>query len=126
MMCGDETTQSIRALLTRWSALFDRGHWTQLASLYTPDAHFFGGKPGLYKGSKDIQRYFALVPSGGAAIFQDEMVVSWIASDLVMFSGFVDFRREGHVRMHRMTWVVVRRDDTWQIQGHHASPMPAH
>lgn len=120
----DEAAQLVKALQARWSGAFESGDRAELASFYTPDAQFFGGKPRLYQGIQEIQRYFESVPPGGMAIFQEEMVATRIAPHLVMFSGFVDFRREGRVRMHRMTWVMSRIEEQWKIVAHHASPVP--
>lgn len=125
MHASNDATELIRVLQNRWSESFGRGDWDQLASLYAAEAHFFGGKPRLYRHRLDIQSYFELVPPGGLAIFQEDMAVSWLTPDLLMFSGFVDFRREDRLRMHRMTWIISRINSDWKIVGHHASPVPA-
>jgi len=113
----------LKTLQIEWSLRFDQGNWEGLASLYSNDAQLFGGKPELYVGIKGITSYFYTVPPHGQAVFQDEFTIKQLAEDVILTSGYVEFRRHGSGRMFRLTWVMRNEKPEWKIIAHHASPL---
>ena len=110
-------------MLNRWTEAFNRGDSMALASLYTADAHLFGGKPDLYAGQARVQAYFDAVPAGPVVSF-DPPAVTAPVPDTVCLATVANFARDGEPLPRRFSLTLVRDDDGgWRIASHHASKL---
>ncbi len=115
----------------RWNNAAQAWNADELASLYTSDALFFGGRPGHAVGRHEIQGYFAsyadTISSAHMSLVEQPIVE--IGVDTLLAQGHAKFRfvlangRETRSEL-RTTWILVKRDGTWLILQHHFSSTP--
>lgn len=100
-----------------------------VAALYGDDAQLFGSRRNLYQGPADIQEYYASFAgvSSCAADFRTT-ALSQPSADIIIASGFVTFdmamEQGARAAEFRFTFVIGRRQATWEILAHHTSPVP--
>ena len=110
------------ALRAQWEKAFNAWNFDQLVALYAEDAQFFGSTPQLNTGRDSIRAYFSKLPAGAWNARMGEHAVTSIGSGVLLSAGFVDFTHDGKALPYRLTFVLVKRGETWLIAQHHASP----
>jgi uncharacterized protein (TIGR02246 family) len=111
----------------RWNEAAHSWSLDAFASIYTEDALFFGGRPGLFVGDQIreyFQSYVGVVRS--ATIKYGEQHFIELAPGMLLAQGFADFSftvasgDKGHTRL-RSTNILVMRNNAWRILQHHFS-----
>jgi uncharacterized protein (TIGR02246 family) len=100
----------------------------RLATLYTPDAMFFGSKAKLYRGREGVVEYLTGFPKNVLAdVVLHERYAMQLATDVIAVSFFLDFHVNGEGKVTVMPWRAIftlkrESDGEWRIATHHASP----
>lgn len=109
----------------RWADAYNRGDWDSLTALFSSNAQLLGGRPGIYEGREGVGKYFHTLSPGGFAEFTEPTVATEVAEGVILVATHVRFTRNGLTRPHRLSWLLVREESGWRINGHHASPIPS-
>jgi uncharacterized protein (TIGR02246 family) len=120
----DLTDQEIvERIYQQWQDHFSPLNPQALATLYAEDAILFGSRVPPYIGRAAIESYFAGLPSGlytGVTLFPE--YVNRPISDVISIAGSATFQRADQIPLElRITHVLVRRENQWQIISHHVS-----
>ncbi len=113
----------IEATLAKWVEAYGRQDPAALAALYTPDALFFGGSGGLYRGQDGARAYFSAMPTRikPSMAFRDVTLMP-LGEDAVNVAMIGAAGAEGaDPRDVRFSQTHVRTPDGWRIASHHGS-----
>jgi uncharacterized protein (TIGR02246 family) len=124
--------EALAAVQADWNAGADPWNPERLAATYTPDAFFFGGRPGHAVGAAAIVDYFASyrdVIASGSMLLVEQQVLE-IAPNYVLAQGYAEFafrlRSEQRTASRlRTTLVLLKEGHDWKIRQHHFSVEPA-
>ena len=120
----DLTDQEIVALVyQQWQDRFTPLNPQALVALYAEDAILFGSRVPPYIGKAAIESYFLGLPEGlyTSVTFFPEYISRPI-SDVISIAGSATFQRADQIPLElRITHVLVRRQNQWQIISHHVS-----
>jgi ketosteroid isomerase-like protein len=126
---GLESCQAALALIERrWNEAGQKWSLDAFASIYTEDALFFGGRPGLFAGIDQIKEYYRSyvgVVISAAIKYRDQNFIE-LAPGMLLAQGFADFDftvasgDSGHTRL-RSTNILVMRNGDWKVLQHHFS-----
>ncbi|HVZ32559.1 MAG TPA: nuclear transport factor 2 family protein [Polyangiaceae bacterium] len=118
-------------VVQRWTAAFNESNVDAIVSLYAPDALFFGtGSRSLVTSRDQIRSYFDAAlkkdqPRGAQLLDHSVQVLS---DRVVIVTGLdrVSGTKNGSVYHSdgRVTFVIERRGDSWQIVHFHRSALP--
>ena len=123
---------ALRAVERAWNAASLHWNPAALATLYTRDAVFYGGRVGHAVGQDQIRAYFDsyadLFTSVRLALVDQEL--RELAPGTVLAQGYAafefDFRAGGTSQsVLRSTLVLTHRPEGWRILQHHFSATPA-
>lgn len=126
-----EARAALDAIQAAWNDGAKPWNPARLASVYTRDALFLGGRPGHSVGSEAIQAYFSsyvgVIQAGTMALVEQE--VRELAPGCLLAQGFVEFAFvlvQGPTTRSRLrtTLVFALEGQTWKIRQHHFSPTP--
>ncbi|HEU4577266.1 MAG TPA: nuclear transport factor 2 family protein [Polyangiaceae bacterium] len=118
-------------IVQRWATAFNESNVDTIASLYAPDALFFGtGSKSLVTAPADIRSYFeaALTKDNprGAQLLDHSVKV--LSDTVVLVTGLdrVTGTKDGstYQRDGRVSFVLEKRADGWQIVHFHRSALP--
>ena len=119
-------------VVQRWATAFNESNVDAIVSLYAPDALFFGtGSKSLVTSPAQIRSYFEAAlqkdkPRGAELLDHSVKVVS---DQLVIVSGLdrVSGTKDGNVYHSdgRVSFVLEKRGESWQIVHFHRSALPA-
>jgi uncharacterized protein (TIGR02246 family) len=119
-------------VVQRWTAAFNESNIDAIVSLYAPDALFFGtGSKSLVTAPAEIRSYFEAAltkdkPRGAQLL---EHSVKVLADNVVLVTGMdrVTGTKDGSVyqRDGRVSFVIEKRGESWQIVHFHRSALPA-
>ena len=132
MSSCDDSHAILMAAAEAWSAAGRTWDTAGIASNYTNDAVFFGGRPGLQQGLAGVRSYFDSYVgtiTRAKLTLRDQQVFR-LAPDVILAQGYGHFAlgftdgRSSEV-VQRTTLVLVRRDGCWKILQHHFSERPA-
>lgn len=122
----------IAAVRNAWNAGAHDWNSDRLADVYSPDALFFGGRPGHAVGRVAIRNYFAsycrIIRSSSVRF--EELELRRLAPQTLLAQGFAAFDfvlsngHQTHSRL-RASWLLVEREGGWCILQHHISSSPA-
>jgi uncharacterized protein (TIGR02246 family) len=118
-------------VVQRWATAFGESDVDTIASLYAPDASFFGtGSKALVTTPEQIRAYFEVglqrdKPRGAQLL---EHSVQAISDDVVIVTGLdrVSGTKEGNVYHAdgRVSFVLEKRGGSWQVVHFHRSALP--
>jgi uncharacterized protein (TIGR02246 family) len=124
--------QDALQVVQRWATAFNESNLDAIVSLYAPDALFFGtGSKSLVTAPTDIRSYFEAAltkdkPRGAQLL---EHSVKVLSDTVVLVTGMdrVTGTKDGSVyqRDGRVSFVLEKRGDSWQIVHFHRSALPA-
>lgn len=124
---SDEATRVVQ----RWATAFGESDVDTIASLYAPDASFFGtGSKALVTTPEQIRSYFEVglqrdKPRGALLL---EHTVQVVSDDVVIVTGLdrVSGTKEGAVyHAHgRVSFVLEKRGSSWLVVHFHRSALP--
>ncbi|HYF18243.1 MAG TPA: nuclear transport factor 2 family protein [Ramlibacter sp.] len=131
-MRAAELQDGLAAIEAAWNAGADPWDPRRLATVYTRDALFFGGRPGHCVGQPAVEAYFAsyrgVIVSGTMQLLEQQIIdlepVGFLAQGYAQFT----FRLRGgqHTRSRlRTTLFVVHHEGQWEVRQHHFSADPA-
>ncbi len=112
----------IAALHAAWVRAFNSRDLDAHMALYAEDATLFGSVDALQHGRDGIRVYFAGRPPGVHVAAYPMPAVQFVAPDVAVTTGHVEFADGATPMPYRMTWVLVRREGAWRIVHHHGSP----
>ena len=115
---------TVSGIMERWAAGFRKLDAEALASLYSKNALFFGSNPSLYRGRYGVASYFNALPRWKSPTVQfSDVVITPVGPDVINLAATASFevREEALSLSVKLTWVIVREDDDWQIISHHVS-----
>jgi uncharacterized protein (TIGR02246 family) len=127
----DMRREALAAVEEEWTRAATRWDADALASLYSEDALFFGGKPGHCTGREAVREYFAsyvgTIASGSISLSELESVL--VSTDCVLAQGFAQFTfklESGEITRSRLrgTLLFQRQGGPWKIRQHHFSESP--
>lgn len=123
--------EALRAIEREWNAAALRWDPDRLTAIYTDDAVFFGGRPGISLGQTGIRVYFAsyvgLLKSTRLELVDQHL--RELAPDTFLAQGYGKFQfllesgKESSTVM-RTTLLIVKREGQWRILEHHFSTTP--
>lgn len=125
---GDE---AVAVVERAWNLAARRWDADALAAVYTPDALFFGGRPGHFVGCNSIREYFAsyegVIVSGTVKLVDQSLVE--VTPQCFLSQGYAEFSfllagNESTRSRVRATFMLVRQGDVWKIRQHHVSASP--
>jgi uncharacterized protein (TIGR02246 family) len=122
---NNQTEQEIVELIyQQWRHHFAPLNPNALAALYAEDAILFGSRIPPYIGRTAIESYFKDLPQGlytGVVFIPDH--IKRVTQDVISIAGSANFQRADQTPLElRITHVLVRRENQWQIVSHHVSP----
>ena len=122
---NNQTEQEIVELIyQQWRHYFAPLNPNALAALYAEDAILFGSRIPPYIGRTAIESYFKDLPQGlytGVVFIPDH--IKRVTQDVISIAGSANFQRADQTPLElRITHVLVRRENQWQIVSHHVSP----
>jgi uncharacterized protein (TIGR02246 family) len=122
---NNQTEQEIVKLIyQQWRHYFAPLNPNSLAALYAEDAILFGSRIPPYIGRTTIESYFKDLPQGlytGVVFIPD--YIKRVTQDVISIAGSANFQRADQIPLElRITHVLVRRENQWQIVSHHVSP----
>lgn len=127
----DGAGEALFAVENAWNQAAGRWNACALAAVYTPDALFFGGRPGHCTGRAAIREYFASYEGilRSDTISLSELQGVPLAAGCVLAQGFVEFSFEladGECTCSRLrgTFVLQEQGGAWMICQHHVSTSP--
>jgi uncharacterized protein (TIGR02246 family) len=123
--------EALRSVEREWNAAAKNWDADKLAAIYTPDAMFFGGRPGISVGTAEIRAYFAsyagILKSTGMALVDQHLrqlgPEAFVAQGHVDFQFLLDSGKSTATKM-RTTLTIVKRDNRWKVIQHHFSTTP--
>jgi uncharacterized protein (TIGR02246 family) len=124
--------EALAAVQEAWNGAARRWDPVALAAVYTPDALFFGGRPGHAVGACAIRDYFAsydgIIESGSMELMDQHIMA--IAPTCLLAQGYADFSfvlsgGRSTKALLRTTLLIVLQDGQWKICQHHFSPTPS-
>ncbi|MSQ18625.1 MAG: SgcJ/EcaC family oxidoreductase [Betaproteobacteria bacterium] len=123
--------EALRSVERAWNAAAQHWDADQLAAIYTPDAVFFGGRPGISVGLTEIRAYFAsyigILKSTSMALvdqhFRQLGPETFLAQGYVEFKFLLDSGKNSATKM-RTTLTIVKRNNQWKLIQHHFSTTP--
>ncbi len=122
---NDLSNAEIVALVyEQWQQYFAPLNSNALAALYAEDAILFGSRIPPYIGRVAIECYFANLTPGlyTGVVFTPEYIKR-VTPDVISIAGSASFQRlEQRPLELRITHILVRRENQWQIVSHHVSP----
>lgn len=129
--CHGAAQDALRSIERRWNEAATPWNPDGLASIYTEDALFYGGRPQHYVGREGVRDYFrsyvGILRSVTLKLVDQHIVnftpAAFIAQGLGEF-GFVLSSGKQTRNELRTTLTIVKRDHEWSIVGHHFSPKP--
>jgi uncharacterized protein (TIGR02246 family) len=117
-------SDTVSAIIAKWSTAFNRLDAAALAQLYSKHAFFFGSKTSLYRGHQGVTAYFNALPRwrSPTAEFTD-VVTELVNHDLINFAATASFvvSEDDPPLVVKITWVIAREDGDWKIVSHHVS-----
>jgi uncharacterized protein (TIGR02246 family) len=119
-----DADEIVSAIMAKWSAGFSSLDATELASLYSEGAFFFGSNPSLYRGREGVSAYFNGLPRWRSPTVQfSDVKAAHVGSDVINMAGTASFfLGEGDPTLSvKITWVIVREGGDWKIASHHVS-----
>lgn len=122
---NNQTEQEIVELIyQQWRHYFAPLNPNALAALYAEDAILFGSRIPPYIGRTAIESYFKDLPQG---LYTDVVFIpdhiKRVTQDVISIAGSANFQRADQTPLElRITHVLVRRENQWQIVSHHVSP----
>ena len=129
---ASDSAREAEQIIARWAAAFRESNVDAIASLYAPDASFFGtGSRALVTTPEQIRRYFETglnrdKPRGAELLEHSVQVVS---DDVVIVTGMdrVSGMKNGSVYHAdgRVTFILRKQASAWQIIHFHRSALPA-
>ena len=124
----DDWTQAAIDVQKAWKAAFEARDLDRLSALYSEETAFYGSTRAFYTTPDGVRTYFEILPANYVRSDYAVPHVVRLGDDAMAATGEVTFytRDEGVLteRPFRMTHVLVRKDGTWKIATHHASPRP--
>jgi uncharacterized protein (TIGR02246 family) len=121
----------LRSALAAWNQAARTFDVDAMARVYTEDAVFFGGRPGLSLGRQGVRAYFASYRDviRSTSLELEDRQLFQLAPDALLAQGYGRFRLElsdgrRTESLLRSTLVVVQRDGRWQLLQHHFSATP--
>lgn len=127
----DAAGPALAIVQAAWNAGARRWNPDALTAVYTEDALFFGGRPGLSAGTGAIREYFAsyvdVIESATLELVEQRFIR--LGPDCFLAQGYGDFsfvlagNRTSRSRL-RTTLVIARQDGEWRIRQHHFSTEP--
>ena len=118
-------------VVERWATAFNESNVDAIVSLYAPDASFFGtGSKSLVTAPAEIRSYFEAAltkdkPRGAQLL---EHSVKVLSDSVVLVTGMdrVTGTKDGSVyqRDGRVSFILERRGESWQIVHFHRSAVP--
>ncbi len=123
--------EALRSVEREWNAAALNWDADKLAAIYTPDAVFFGGRPGISVGSAEIRAYFAsyigILKSTSMALVDQHL--RQLGPDTFLAQGHVNFKFQvesgkSTATVMRTTLTIVRSDNRWKVIQHHFSTTP--
>ena len=122
---NSQTEQEIVELIyQQWQKHFAPLNPNALAAIYAEDAILFGSRIPPYIGRTAIASYFKDLPQGlytGVVFIPDH--IKRVTQDVISIAGSANFQRTDQISLElRITHVLVRRENQWQIVSHHVSP----
>ncbi len=114
-------TPTVESLLAQWIEAFNSHDLDRHMALYTEGAILFGSVDELQDGRDAIRGYFGKRPPSMRVKSYPMPQVRGVAADVVITAGHVDFADGTETIPYRMTWVLLRCDDSWRIVQHHGS-----
>lgn len=125
------THNALTTIQSAWDAGATPWNPSRLAAIYTPDALFFGGRPGQSIGAAAIQQYFesynGVIIEGSMQLVEQQVLE--VAPGCQLAQGYVQFKflladgRRTESRL-RTTLLLVESSNTWKIRQHHFSTSP--
>jgi uncharacterized protein (TIGR02246 family) len=125
-------TSDALQVVQRWTTAFNESNVDAIVSLYAPDALFLGtGSKSLVTAPNEIRSYFAAAltkdkPRGAQLLDHSVKVLS---DSVVLVTGLdrVTGTKDGSVYQHdgRVSFVLEKRGESWQIVHFHRSALPA-
>lgn len=123
--------EALRTIEREWNAA--ALHWDadKFASIYTDDALFFGGRPGISVGRPAIREYFSsyvgILKSTSMALVDQHL--RQLGPETILAQGYVNFKfllesGKNTSTVMRTTLTIVRRDGKWKLIQHHFSTTP--
>jgi len=122
---NNQTEQEIVELIyQQWRNHFAPLNPNALAALYAEDAILFGSRIPPYIGRTAIESYFKDLPQGlYTGVFFIPDYIKRVTQDVISIAGSANFQRADQIPLElRITHVLVRRENQWQIVSHHVSP----
>jgi uncharacterized protein (TIGR02246 family) len=122
---NNQTEQEIVELIyQQWRHYFAPLNPNALAALYAEDAILFGSRIPPYIGRTAIESYFKDLPQG---LYTDVVFIpdhiKRVTQDVISIAGSANFQRADQTPLElRITHVLVRKENQWQIVSHHVSP----
>jgi uncharacterized protein (TIGR02246 family) len=116
------TTPTVESLHAAWLEAFNSHDLDRHMALYLEDAMLFGAVDELQDGRNAIRGYFGRRPAGTRVKSYPMPLVRYVAADVAITAGHVDFADGDEPSPYRMTWVLVRSNGNWRIAQHHGSP----
>jgi uncharacterized protein (TIGR02246 family) len=127
----EEARSVLSKIETAWNAGARSWNPHALTAVYTPDALFFGGRPGHSVGAEAIRGYFAsydgVIESATLDLVEQHLIP--LADDCFLAQGFGEFMfalsggRTSTSRL-RTTLVIGLHEGEWRIRQHHFSAEP--
>jgi len=122
---------ALHAIETDWTAAGINWNAQALSDVYTDDAIFFGGRPGMSSGKAAVKDYFTSyvgVLKSTTMKLYDQYVIE-LAEDTFLAQGFAEFNfilTNGNPAksVSRTTLLIVKRQGQWKVQQHHFSASP--
>ena len=126
-----QANEALRAIERAWNAAAKNWDADQLAAIYTDDAVFFGGRPGISVGRAGVREYFAsyggILKSTSMALVDQHL--RQLGPDTFIAQGHVNFTfalesGKNTATTMRTTLTIVRRGNEWKLLQHHFSTTP--
>ena len=124
--------EDAQAAFEKFYSSFVAGNGEAVAALFTPDALFYGtGSPELVTNPEGVRQYFNAALSGPATVKATLLRSSALvlSDNVVLISGMWQSERllDGKSTVNgplRITVVMNKRGDRWQVAQFHNSPAP--
>ena len=116
-----EDADRVRTLFER---TFNAGDWDKLATLFTADAHYFGGvRDELVVGQNAVRAYLTSLPKGLKVTMREHAVVQLEPTVLLSSGYLVVTTPSGGQSGFKMTMVLHNVGGYWLIAQYHAAQM---
>lgn len=123
--------EALRTIEREWNAAASDWNPGKFAAIYTDDALFFGGRPGLTVGQPAVREYFAsyvgILKSTSMALVDQHL--RELGPETFLAQGYVNFKfllesGKNTSTVMRTTLTIVKRDGKWKLIQHHFSTTP--